>query len=340
VINLKKIFIVIAVTLGIIVSVTAGGLYYIDKKIYVVDKTKKNNTISNGLSDIQSIINSVDNGGGSSNIILAGTDSRSKDTASRTDSIIMATIDGNNKAVKLTSFMRDMYVSIPGYSKKYKINTAFYLGGPELLMETVNSNFNTKAQYYITIDFQAFQALVDKFHGVNIDVKDYEIKEMNKYIKEENWHNPDFIKAPGLQLLNGQQVLAYCRIRKVGNNDYERTERQRKVLALLIQKVKKESILKLPELFSTLLPYIKTNIPSSKLLALGISAYKFGNTQVASLRIPADGMYTSKVINSQDVLVPDFKQNIKLLNDFITSKDIIKDTTSKKTAMNNIQKPQ
>lgn len=316
---MKKVLIILASILVIIIGVVIGGLYYIDSKIYVSSKKENKHNIAQKFSVFQNLINSVSNQDGVDNIVLAGTDARSKETASRTDSIMMATIDRTNKEVKLTSFMRDMFVPIAGCSKNYKINTAFFLGGPERLIQTLNENFRTNAEYYVTIDFSAFQALVNKFNGIDIDVKPYEVKEMNKYIKEENWHDPDFITTSGMQHLNGQQVLSYCRIRHVGNNDYERTERQRRVLTLLIQKVRKENIFQLPGLLNTVLPYIKTNIPSSKLLAFGISAYKFSKSPVSTLRIPADGMYSSQVIGGQDVLVPDFQQNIDLLSKFIAS---------------------
>jgi polyisoprenyl-teichoic acid--peptidoglycan teichoic acid transferase len=325
---LKKIFIILAILLVVIIGTGIGGLYYIDSKVYVSQKGKSKFSVTNSVSAFQGLINAVINQSGVDNIILTGTDARSKDTASRTDSIMMATIDRTNKAVKLTSFMRDMFVPIPGYKKNYKINTAYFLGGPSLLIQTLNQNFNTNAEYYVTIDFSAFQALVDKFNGIDIDVKPYEIKEMNKYIKEENWGNPDYVNTSGPQHLNGQQVLSYCRIRKVGNNDYERTERQRKVLSILIQKVRKQGIVNLFSLLNTISPYIKTNIPSTKLLTFGISAYKFGNSPVSTLRIPADGMYTNQVVSGQDALIPDFRRNTNVLSQFITSKSLPQDKSN------------
>jgi polyisoprenyl-teichoic acid--peptidoglycan teichoic acid transferase len=315
---------IIAASLVIIMGVAIGGFYYIDSKIYVSTKKGSKHSVGNSISAFQSIINSVTNQSGVDNIVLAGVDSRSKETASRTDSIMLATVDRSNKEVKLTSFMRDMFVPIPGYSKNYKINTAYFFGGPDLLIDTLNQNFNTNAQYYVTIDFSAFQALVDKFNGIDLNVKPNEVNEMNKYIKEANWSNPEYVETAGMQHLNGQQVLSYCRIRHVGNNDYERTERQRRVLTLLIQKVRKESIFSLPSLMSAILPYIKTNIPSSKLLAFGISAYKFSKTPVTTLRVPADGMYSSQSIGGQDVLVPDFQKNSDMLNQFIASSGLMK----------------
>jgi len=129
--------------------------------------------------------------------------------------------------------------------------------------------------------------------------------------------------------------LSYCRIRKVGNNDYERTERQRKVIGLLIDKARKTSIIKIPELFTTLLPYIKTNIPTSKLMNLGYTVFKFGSTKVESLRIPADGMYDSMVIDGADVLVPNIERSVLLLDKFIFSTGSVDESNMPAYMVNN-----
>jgi polyisoprenyl-teichoic acid--peptidoglycan teichoic acid transferase len=337
--KLKKVLIIIAVFIAVVTGSVAAGIYYVDSKIYVADKKDTGAKKESKLSAFQMLVASVGNQSGVDNIMLAGVDARKKETATRTDSIMMATIDRTNKQMKLTSFMRDMAVSIPGYDKKYKINTAFFFGGPELLMKTLNQNFNTEVQYYVTIDFKAFQALVDKFGGVDVEVKPNEVDEMNKYIKEENWGNPDFIKKPGFQHLSGQQALSYSRIRHVGNGDYERTERQRKVLSLLLQKVKSRNILALPDLINTVLPYIKTNVPSSKLLAIGISALKYAGSPMGTLRIPADKTYSDERMRGQAVLVPDLAANTALLDKFISAsgKQDTKNTNNASVDKSNIQ---
>ncbi|SHE79125.1 LCP family protein [Caloramator proteoclasticus] len=252
------------------------------------------------------------------NILLIGIDAREKGEAARTDSIILATLDTNNKTIKLTSFMRDMYVPIPGY-RPHKINAAFTLGGPELLMKTLYEDFQVNVQYYICIDFNAFQDVIDTLGGIEVEVKDYEVDEINKYIKEVNGKNSTLLTAPGYQKLNGQQALSYCRIRKVGNGDYERTERQRKVLGLLIDKVRGVSVFKLPELAKAVLPYIKTNIPTTKLMNIGYTAYKFGNTPVEKARVPFDYTFEDTYVNGMSVLIPDFQKNAIMLEKFLYS---------------------
>lgn len=313
---MKKKILIILLPFVIIIGGIFGSFYYINSKIY--SPLNQGTAISTSGSQGNDDKSGFKEETGMTNILLVGLDGRSKDSDSRTDSIIMASIDSNNKKVKLTSFMRDMYVPIPNHGDE-KINSAFFFGGPQLLIETLNQDFSTNIQYYVSIDFRAFQALVDKLGGIDVDIKDYEVKEINKYIKEANWKDPDYIDGAGYQHLNGQQALSYCRIRKVGNNDYERTERQRKVLGLLIDKARGTSVFKLPELFSTVLPYIKTNIPASKLMNLGYTVYKFGSAPTENLRIPADGTFSDEKVNGQAVLVPDFERNVALLEEFLSS---------------------
>ncbi|GFR35420.1 LCP family protein [Thermobrachium celere] len=302
----------ILIPLVIIISLALGVFYYINDTIHV--PTPKDFFSS---EEERQQINFQEEQG-FINILLIGIDARAEGEPARTDSIILATIDTNNKTIKLTSFMRDMYVPIPGY-KPHKINTAFFLGGPELLLKTLNQDFQVNVQYYISIDFNAFQDVIDALGGIEVEVKDYEVNEINKYIKEVNGKNSTLLTAPGYQKLNGQQALSYCRIRKVGNGDYERTERQRRVLGLLIDKVRGVSFFKLPELAKAVLPYIKTNIPTTKLMNIAYTAYKFGNTPVETARVPFDNTFEETYVNGMSVLLPDFQKNVVMLEKFLYS---------------------
>ena len=253
---------------------------------------------------------------GIDNIVLFGVDSRSADYDGRTDSIIIATIDKNSKVVKLSSIMRDLYVKIGSTSTMSRVNSAYALGGPELALKTLNNNFGLDLKYYAIIDFQAFQKLVDQVGGIDIDVKDYEVNEINKYIKEVNGKNSTLLKKAGFQHLNGQQALSYARIRHVGNGDFERTERQRLVLKCIAEKAKQQNILKIPQLLTTLVSYVQTNVPLDKILSLGITAYKF-NSNIETMRIPVDGYYKPENVNGASVLVPDISANAQLVKQFI-----------------------
>lgn len=254
------------------------------------------------------------------NVLLIGIDSRGDINDARTDSIIIGTVDPDTKKVKLTSLMRDMYVEIPGKSYQ-KINAAYQYGGIDLLKKTIKYNFNIDVQYYAAIDFKGFQNLIDKLGGIKLEVKNYEVNEINKYIDEVNGNKSTLIKGAGIQELNGQQTLSYCRIRKVGNNDYERTERQRKVLSILVEKLKNVKVSEIPKIYSTLSPYIKTNIPFNDILKLTYTVYKFSNYTPDSMRIPIDNYYKDTSVNGMSVLIPQLKYNALELYKFIYNKE-------------------
>jgi polyisoprenyl-teichoic acid--peptidoglycan teichoic acid transferase len=250
------------------------------------------------------------------NVLLVGVDTRGEFEDSRTDSMIVATIDPTTNKVKLTSLMRDMYVEIPGRGYN-KINSAFEIGGIELLKKTIKHNFGLSVDKYAAIDFKGFQDLIDLMGGIDVDIKNYEVNETNKYIKDVNGDNSILLQGPGLQKLNGQQALSYSRIRKVGNNDYERTERQRNVLSLLLSKVKDTKVTSYPKLYSTISPYIKTNIEFNSMLKLVYTVYKMENFTPDSFRIPVDGHFKDTSVKGMSVLIPNLKYNASELYKFI-----------------------
>lgn len=313
---MKKILTVVLIAVTVMAGIALGSFYYINKKIYVPspkDFFKHND----GQGDKVNFSEEK----GVFNILLIGLDRRSENDIGRTDSIILANINTEAKTIKLISFMRDLYVPIPEHGLN-RINAAYTLGGPELLIKTLQQDFNIDVQYYVSIDFRAFQDLVDKLGGIDVEVKDYEVKEINKYIKEVNGSKATLLSGPGYQKLNGQQALSYSRIRKVGNGDFERTERQRRVLTILINKARSVSILKIPDLASTALNYIKTNIPTGKLMNIAYTVYKFGNTPVETIRVPADGMFQNMRVKGMAVLVPDLEKNVIYLEKFLSSQGI------------------
>jgi len=255
------------------------------------------------------------------NILLFGLDRRSKNEASRSDTIIIASIDTKNKTVKLSSIMRDLYLAIPGKSDN-RINAAYAIGGPELAIRTVNKNFNMDIKRYVTVDFFGLTDIINKMGGVNINVTKDEIPFIHQYLVELNKldTNTPFardITKPGLQRLNGKQAVAYTRNRYSGNGDFQRTERQRTVLTALFDKAKSQGISKVAALAAVVIPYIETNISKSEMMDFGIKVMGFGKTNLQQLRIPADGTYKSKMIDGMAVLVPDIQKNMDLLHKFL-----------------------
>ncbi len=250
-------------------------------------------------------------------ILLVGIDSRRSDFKyARADSIIIASINKINKQIKLTSIMRDTYVKIPRH-KNNRINAAYAYGGAELLKETINSNFNLNIEKYIVINFRGFKKVIDILGGLDINLKKYEVNELNRCIVGLGGGRSQFVKQSGLRHLNGEQALAYCRIRKVGKGDYERTQRQRTTLKLIIEKVKALSFSEYPKLIASMYPYVKTNISNGECLKL---IYRYHNVEdwaVASMQIPTNKSGKPRVINSMWVIDPDMDECIKCIKEFI-----------------------
>ena len=255
------------------------------------------------------------------NILLVGIDALNGQEWSNSDTMILFSINKNTKKIVMTSLMRDIYLYIPdrGYNR---INAAYSYGGPNLLMKTIRENFKINVDQYVTVNFYSFIDIVDILGGVEIDIKDYEIKNMNQIIQAINdYVGPDQddskITEPGTYLLNGKQTLGYARIRYAGNNDFERTERQRTVLNKLIEKAKGMDLFQLNDTLNVLLPKITTNLSKGQILSLMLESLELKDYEIVQNRIPIDGGYSNKQVRGMSVLGLDMETNIKALHDGI-----------------------
>lgn len=226
-------------------------------------------------STYKSKIKEVD---GITNILLLGTDGRKNETAFRTDSMIILTIDNNHKNIKLTSLARDTYVSIPGKGKG-KLNTAYFWGKEDLLFETIENEFGIGLDKYVIVDFTSLMDIIYALDGIQLNIKESEIKEVNKFIPEcyKFCKNPNkgemkLIKEPGKQTLNGYQALSYSRIRKSDSAIF-RDGRQRKVINAIIKKYQNVSFTKYPELIDAITPYVTTNLTTNEITSLAYTGH-------------------------------------------------------------------
>ncbi|AEB76789.1 LCP family protein [Clostridium botulinum] len=308
--SIKKVIFSILMILVIGVTGACGYLYWSFKNNTYI----KNNYLSKEDKNEEDNYEEVD---GISNILLIGNDARNLNEKARSDAILILSIDNINKKLKLISIMRDSYVEIPGYGEQ-KINHALAYGGPELLKDTIEKNFNLKLHDYGIINFNGFQELVDSIGGLEINVSEVERKEMNKFIPEVNPKDPHLVKKAGMQHLDGQQVLSYSRIRKIGNGDYDRTERQREVISLIIDKLKDTNVLKYPILASKLFPYIKTNMDVGEILNYAYTIYKIGSFTPEQMLIPVPEITEPQIVNGKGwVVLMDKEQNAQIMHDFI-----------------------
>lgn len=259
------------------------------------------------------------------NVLLIGTDSRADVGGSRSDSMIILSINRKTQKLVMTSVMRDIYLNIPGH-KNSRLNSAFAYGGPQLLMQTIQENFRIKIDKYMSVDFYNFIDVIDKLGGVRISVTSKELPVLNNYINEINAlkglpKDDGILKQAGNNLLlTGKQALGYSRIRYVGNGDYQRTERQRTVLMQVFGKLKGQNIFKLNDVLNTMLPDVTTNLSKGELFTLVLSGPVYSKYTVEQDRIPIDGTDTNLVINHMDVLGIDFTKNIEEMQSRIYGK--------------------
>lgn len=255
------------------------------------------------------------------NVLLIGTDSRNNTERGRSDTMILVSINQKTKEIHMTSFMRDSYVSIPG---KYnnRINASYAYGGPDLLMDTIEQNFKIEVDKYVRVNFFSFMEVIDAVGGVTITVTDAEVPVLNNYVNELNGllgldRDDGKLSSGGTYNLTGKQALGYCRIRYVGNADFQRTQRQRDVMMKVFEKAKSMSVSELDDFLNVLLPKITTNIQEDEIFNLILNSPKYFKYDVYQHRVPADGTYSFLTINRMSVLGIDFDANIKMLHDEI-----------------------
>lgn len=328
----KKWWIVLVVILAVlavaVISVYAVVKHYYSKSNYVKDSdvtvAESVETESTGLTEEETnaleaetadILDDITlpNDKNVYNILLVGVDRRDKSWNGNSDSMILVSINKDTKKIHMTSFMRDLYASIPGKGV-HKLNASCAYGGGPLVVRTIEDNYKIPIDNYASVDFDAMIDIVDLVGGVTIDISDAEVEVANNYVTEmcklrEEDPAKHYISNGGEQLLDGYQAVAYARIRYVGNSDYQRTERQREVLTKIMEKAKGLSIGELNTLANRLLPMVTHNIDEGMMLTLLTEVPTFLSYENVQSRVPYDGMFSSK----GEMLVPDFASTIKKL---------------------------
>lgn len=244
------------------------------------------------------------------NVLVIGSDSRSLEEQGRTDSMILLSINKKSNELVMTSFMRDMYVEIPnnGWSK---LNAANVYGGPELLMDTIEKNFDIRVDKYVYIDFYSFVDIVDAVGGIELDISDEEAAGMKAPMAEQNKimgkkKGTDYLKSGGKLTVNGNQALAYARLRYVGNADFERTERQRTVISKIMEKAVTFNPFKIDKFAKASLSHITTNMSKTELQILANRLPFILQYDTKELRIPEEGAYSYGYHDGQSTLDVDF----------------------------------
>lgn len=253
------------------------------------------------------------------NILLIGVDARESDVSSRSDTMMLLTIDNKNGQIKLTSFLRDSYVKIAG-RKKEKLNAAYFRGGIQGLVDTLELNFKVEIPYYMLVDFEIFTTVVDMLGGIEVEVTEKESAYSKKTPTDRGGYLP--LEAGENIHLNGTEALWYSRMRYL-DSDFMRTQRQRKVITAIVEKAKLQKPQALLELAETIIPLIKTNITADEMKKLGVDAVldKAYNYSIVQQQIPADETWSNKTISGVGAcLVMDLDENAEILANFLRNK--------------------
>lgn len=247
------------------------------------------------------------------NILIIGLDDDEGTGESRSDSMMLVSLDSKHKKIKLTSFLRDMWVDIPDY-KTAKLNASCSHGGAQLVIDTIETNFKVDIDNYIMVNFDIFVEIVNELGGIDVDVSKAESDAMAKF---------DCIVEPGENVhLDGEQTLWYARIRKC-DSDFQRTSRQREVVTLLFDKLKTKNVKELYDLGLNVLQKVQTGFTKSDLKKMIVdvknrnSIISYLSYDIEQMSVPADGTWNDATIKGQMVLEVDIDKNTELLKEFI-----------------------
>ncbi len=243
------------------------------------------------------------------NILLIGQDARIGEGRSRSDVMILCTFNKETKTLTMTSFLRDLYVQIPGYGNS-KLNHTYVWGGMELLNETLEKNFGIHVDGNLEVNFERFAQLIDLLGGVEMELRADEASYINRKLGYSGL-------TEGMQHMAGDQALMYARIRYLdADGDFSRTNRQRKLMTSLIGEFKSASLTTILGLLEEAMPMITTDMTQAEIVGYVTELFPLlADATIVSQRIPADGAYSFASINNLSVITADMDAARKLLED-------------------------
>ena len=244
------------------------------------------------------------------NIMLFGADkAEGNEKYGRSDTMIMLSIDTVNKELKLTSFMRDSYVDIPGYMK-HRLNSSYTWGGPALAIQTIESNFGINIDRYAVVDFKSFRNIINVLGGIDIKLTQEEIDYINWQLYKNNQSDTQthLKDKPGIVHLNGLEALWYSRNRGdseagFSGDDFDRIDRQKNLLSILVSDMKKASIAQLIEIVGEIGPMVTTNLKKDEITFLVANALKYLNYDLIEFNVPSDGCWEYYTTEAQESVI-------------------------------------
>ena len=312
--NFKKIVLIL---IGIILLIGLSGFGYVYSKLnkmYVKDEVVKD--IEN--TEEATIVDGI------TNILLVGTDGEYVEKGNRSDSVMLVTIDSKNKDIKISSIARDTYVNIPGYSTE-KLTHAYAYEGIDLLKEVFKENFDLDIDKYIAVNFVSFMDIMDELGGVEVNVEEKDIKEINKYIdacygyyKNKDEKEKEYIKEAGVQRLNGYQALAFSRIRYT-DSAFARDNRHREVAQSVYKEFAQKGVDTYKKCAEIILNNTKTNISPVEMMNLAYTVLKINDKDIEQFQFPLAEHRKGHIISKQKgwVLEWDKEPNLEAWHKFI-----------------------
>ena len=304
--------------------------------IFVAAKLGKLDTEEIDAADIQVNKEAEETGEGYTNVALFGLDSSSGELekGTRSDCIIVATLNNKTKEVRMSSVYRDTLLDIKD-GHLQKCNAAYSFGGPTQAINMLNKNLDLDIEKFATVDFAAISETIDLLGGLDINVKKEEIQYLNKFVGETARvakKKAKKVTKPGKQHLNGVQATTYARIRSTAGGDFTRTERQRLVIQKIVEKAQKSDFATINKIIDKLLPTIKTNFSAAEILsyAKDFTKYKIG----ASSGFPFEKT-TDTISGLGSIVIPvKLDNNVKELHKFLYDDENYKTSSEVKTISN------
>ena len=303
------------ILIGVIVTICLSGFGYVYfklNKMYVKDEaiksTEEQGTMVEGIT----------------NILLVGTDGEYIEKGNRSDSMMVVTIDSKNKDIRISSIARDTYVDIPGYSTE-KLTHAYAYEGIDLLKEVFKVNFNLDIDKYIAVNFVSFMDIMDELGGVEVNVEEKDINEINKYIdacygyyKNKDEKDKEYITKSGVQRLNGYQALAFSRIRYT-DSAFARDNRHREVAESVYKEFAQKGVETYKKCAEIILNNTKTNISPMEMMNLAYTVLKINDKDIEQFQFPLAEYRNGHIISKQKgwVLEWDKEPNLEAWHKFI-----------------------
>ncbi len=262
------------------------------------------------------------------NIMLIGQDRREGEARARSDVMLLLTINKAKRTMTFTSFMRDMYVEIPGVGGD-KMNAAYQWGGMPLLNRTLSRNFGIEVDGNVEVDFEGFMEVIDILGGVDIELSAAEVEHLNELSHDPTVSDTPWSLKEGVNHLDGSQALAYSRLRYVraelGDDspfnyaDFGRTGRQRQVMLAMFQRLLSmglSDINKVMPLLNKVTQNVATDMSKETIVQYVVEVLPIlGELKIQNLRIPADYTFYDALVGNKDVLMPNLKRNQDILRE-------------------------